>query len=51
MKIPETIATQEELVKQQVRYYTLLNGYLSAGFWIALTAAIFTAMHWLGAVL
>lgn len=32
MKLPETIATEHELLKQKVRFYTLINGYLSAGF-------------------
>lgn len=44
MKFPTdwlTQATQEELIKQQVRFLTLVNGYLSAGFFLAVAFAIY----------
>jgi len=41
MKLPETIATEQELLKQRVRLYVLINGYLSAGAWLAMGYAIY----------
>lgn len=32
MKLPDNIITEQELLKQKVRCYTMINGYLSAGF-------------------
>ena len=39
MKLPETVATEQELLKQRVRFLVLVNGYLSAGAWIAIAYA------------
>lgn len=41
MKLPATIVTEHELLKQQVRFYTLINGYLSAGFFAILAYVVY----------
>ena len=41
MKLPETVATEQELLKQRVRFLVLVNGYLSAAAWIAVAYGIY----------
>jgi len=41
MKLPETVATENELLRQQVRTHILVNGYLSAGSFVIAAYAIY----------